>query len=111
MNFTCMKCAECCSWRGYVYVTAEEVERLADHLGIDVYDFTDRYTRLSDDRRRLSLLERENGECVFLEGKTCGVYPVRPKQCADFPTGWSVEGIEHVCAATMREEENLMGRR
>ncbi len=106
MNFTCLRCAVCCSWRGYVYVTAEEVEGMAAHLGTGLYDFTDRYTRISDDRRSLSLIERKNGECVFLEGKKCGVYPARPKQCADFPSGWSVEGIEHVCAATIQELYN-----
>jgi len=105
MNFTCLRCAECCSWRGYVYVTSKEVERMAVHLGIGIYDFTERYTRLSDDRLRLSLKEKENGECVFLDGNTCRVYPVRPKQCAEFPTAWSVEGIEHICAATMKTME------
>ena len=78
---------------------------MAAFLGIDIYDFTERYTRLSDNRLRLSLKEKENGECVFLEGKTCSVYPVRPEQCAEFPTAWSVEGIEQICAAAMENME------
>ncbi|MDP8248927.1 MAG: YkgJ family cysteine cluster protein [Candidatus Tritonobacter lacicola] len=101
-----MRCAECCSWRGYVYLTEGEVKRVAAFLGIGIYDFTERYTRLSDDRLKLSLKEKENGECVFLEGKTCSVYPVRPEQCAEFPMAWSVDGLEHICAATMQHHNN-----
>jgi len=33
----------------------------------------------------ISLLERENHDCVFLEKYGCSVYKARPVQCATYP--------------------------
>jgi hypothetical protein len=42
---------------------------------------------------RVSLTERPNFDCIFLERqedgrRTCGIYPVRPQQCRTWPF-WS----------------------
>jgi len=34
---------------------------------------------------RLALLERAEGDCVFLRDGACAVYAARPRQCASFP--------------------------
>jgi len=33
----------------------------------------------------VSLVERENHDCVFLNQQGCGVYAARPLQCATYP--------------------------
>lgn len=98
-EFKCQLCGECCRWEGYVRLTREEIESIAVFLGMDVTDFTEKYTRLTDDRRGLSLIERENGSCIFLseENGECAINPVKPKQCRDFPRNWSFEGWDEIC--------------
>ena len=63
------------------------------------FDFIQQYTRLRQDRRGLALLEKPNGECVFLEGNDCSVQPVKPRQCREFPNLWNFPGFEKVCRA------------
>ena len=66
-------------------------------------EFIERYTRLRDDRRGLALVEKPNGECVFLSGNDCSVQPVKPQQCRDFPNLWNFPGFEKICRAVPRE--------
>ncbi len=99
-NFKCRMCGNCCRPRGDVRLTAEDVDRLATYLSMDVKDFTARYTRLTDDRRGLTLVERQTGECGFLcEDNTCFVHEAKPEQCRSFPVGWRYPGFEIDCAA------------
>ncbi|MCK4948240.1 MAG: YkgJ family cysteine cluster protein [Candidatus Aureabacteria bacterium] len=102
-TFKCMKCGECCSWRGYVHLTREDITRLSDFIEITEGEFINAFTRITEDRQGLSLNERENGECVFLSGSICSVYKARPKQCRNFPTIWSIEGAEALCKGLKKE--------
>ena len=61
--------------------------------------FIDRFTRLASDRRGLALLDKPNGECVFLDGDLCSIQPVKPHQCRDFPNLWTYPGSEKSCRA------------
>jgi Fe-S-cluster containining protein len=63
------------------------------------YDFIQQFTRLRPDRLGLALKETANGECVFLEGGSCSVQPVKPRQCRDFPNLWNFPDFEKVCQA------------
>ena len=65
-------------------------------------EFIQRFTRVSRDRRGLSLEEKANGECVFLDGDNCAVQPVKPRQCRDFPNLWNFPGFEQICRAIPR---------
>jgi Fe-S-cluster containining protein len=47
---------------------------------------------LASNRAQLSLREKPDGSCEFLEGNECKVYESRPAQCRDFPARWSVPG-------------------
>lgn len=71
--------------------------------GVSEDDFIARYTRLRRDRRGLSLVEKENGECVFLDGTACAVQSAKPQQCRDFPNLWRFPGFEATCRATSHE--------
>jgi len=86
-----------------VRVTNEEIDRLAEFLGLPVEDFIRQHTRLAPDRRGLSLSETETGVCEFLDGDACRVQPVKPQQCRDFPNGWSFPGWQKDCQSTPRE--------
>ena len=82
----------------------EEVDRIAAFLGRPVVEFTERFTRLTANRRQLSLSEAAGGACVFLtRNGLCGIEPVKPAQCREFPWRWRFDGAESVCEALIHE--------
>lgn len=84
LRFACVRCGSCCRGEpGYVWVSGEEWERIAEHLGTDEEELARRCLRRVFGR--LSLVELRNGDCVFYGEEGCKVYPVRPKQCRTFP--------------------------
>jgi uncharacterized protein len=85
LRFKCTGCGECCTGSpGYVWLTLSEAEAMAEFLKIPVEEFMKKYTRQIGSR--ISLKEHpKTYDCVFLSGKKCQVYSVRPKQCRTFP--------------------------
>jgi Fe-S-cluster containining protein len=98
----CQRCTACCRWPGEVRLDEGEIARMASFKGAGEVEFIQRFTRLTNDRRGLSLAEKPNGECVFLEGRDCSVQPVKPQQCRDFPNLWNFPGFEKTCRAIPR---------
>ena len=99
--FTCQRCGNCCRHSGEVRLQDDEPASLAAFLDMPVPAFTERYTRLRDDRQGLVLAERPDGACVFLEEPpvTCRVQLVKPRQCRDFPFTWRYDDLDRVCPA------------
>src|SRR6187402_3769487 len=97
--YECQRCTACCRWPGQVRLTNLEITRLAGFKNLSELDFIQQFTRLTDDRRGLALMDKPNGECIFLDGKDCAVQPVKPQQCRDFPNLWNFPGFEKVCKA------------
>lgn len=95
----CDRCTACCRWPGQVKVTEDEIRRIASHLGLLEAEFIQQYLRLSPDRTRLILEDREDRACVFLEDGNCRIQPVKPQQCRDFPNLWNFPGFETQCQA------------
>jgi len=101
LQFTCQLCGNCCTGGpGYVWMTDEEVEKLAAHLKLSVEETRKTYTRKIGRRTSLTEYRNQAGEydCVFLVSKkipdadgvmhtrrVCGVYAVRPLQCRTWP--------------------------
>jgi len=89
LRFTCTQCGNCCSGPpGYVWVTREEIQEIAEFL--ERGDGTLPEGTLRRVGFKYSLAERSNGDCVFLvntpEGKkVCSIYSVRPLQCRTWP--------------------------
>ena len=86
LNFTCSQCGDCCTGApGVVWVTDEELQEIAGHLGKSIEEIRLFHTRLV--RGRVSLTEYQNGDCTFFdaEKRHCKVYPVRPIQCQTWP--------------------------
>ena len=92
LHFRCEQCGQCCTGDpGYVWVSRYELGLIAKFLKLSEIDL-----RAGHIRRvglRLSLKERPNGDCTFLEdgkgGRVCKIYPVRPLQCRTWPF-WNV---------------------
>jgi len=84
-----------------------EIEAMAAFKQLSEDEFIQAYTRLRRDRQGLALAEKENGECIFLEGHDCSVQPVKPRQCRQFPNLWNFPGFEKQCHAIPKlvEEE------
>ena len=86
LRFECTGCGDCCTGApGYVWVNHEEIAALADQVGMGVEEFERKYVRRVGIRK--SLIEFENGDCVFFDGATrrCTVYEARPRQCRTWP--------------------------
>jgi uncharacterized protein len=90
LRFECTQCGNCCTGApGYVWVTPDEVQALADFLGKPAEEFRALYTRKAEGR--VTLRERANGDCVFWDKQAgCTVYPARPAQCRTWPFWESV---------------------
>ena len=80
-------------------VDDDEVEAIATYLGLDEDSFIQRFTRLRMNRNGLSLIEKENDECIMLEDGKCTIQSVKPYQCKGFPNRWNFKGWEKVCQA------------
>jgi Fe-S-cluster containining protein len=97
--YVCQRCTACCRWPGDVRLEDDEIARIAAFLGLPEAAFIQQFTRLRANRRGLSLMERENHECVMLDGDACRIHPVKPDQCAGFPNRWNVPGWRDFCRA------------
>jgi uncharacterized protein len=99
-GFQCRKCGNCCRPRGYIRLLDGELEQMAEFVGMAVHDFTRAYTRLMESRIGLTLVEKNDGACVFLsDDGECIIQSVKPKQCRDFPVRWNYPGFEKNCRA------------
>lgn len=95
----CDRCTACCRWPGDVRLDPHEPARIAAHLGLETHDFIQRFTRLNRTRSGLSLTEKTDGSCLFLDGRDCRIQPVKPRQCRGFPNLWNFPGFEKTCQA------------
>ncbi len=97
--YQCDRCTACCKWPGDVKVEDEEVTAIAKFLEMDEDAFIQRFTRLRMNRNGLSLIERDNDECIMLENDRCLIQEVKPFQCKGFPNRWNFKDWEKVCQA------------
>jgi Fe-S-cluster containining protein len=99
IHYVCQRCTACCKWPGDVRIEDGEIGRIAAFLGLGEAEFIEKHTRLRMNRKGLSLLEKDNHECVMLEGNSCRIHEVKPAQCAGFPNKWTFPGWRQVCEA------------
>jgi Fe-S-cluster containining protein len=99
-RYQCVRCGNCCRWPGDVNVTRQEVASIAAFLGLPEELFIQQHTRLNSKRSGLSIIDKPNGECLFLEGvNTCRIQEVKPEQCSGFPNVWNFAGWRELCEA------------
>ncbi len=77
----------------------DDIGAIAGFLGRSEFEFVQEFTRLRPRRDGLALIEKPNGECVFLDGIDCTIQPVKPAQCRGFPNAWNFPGWREVCEA------------
>lgn len=84
-SFTCRRSGNCCAIPGgIVRVSEAEAAAIASHLGMSITAFATRYLQADGERLKEGLGNR----CVFLQDgaqASCGVYPVRPRKCREWP--------------------------
>ena len=103
--FQCQRCGNCCKWPGEVLVNDDEIDTIADYLEMPAAAFVERYTKVRANRQGLTLKERPNHECIFLDGIECTINDVKPAQCRGFPNTWNFPGWRKVCEAVAVEVE------
>lgn len=88
LRFECQGCGYCCGCEpGYVFLSEGDIERMASGLGMERQAFIDTWCRIVDMGmfKMISLQEKENYDCIFLQDGKCRVYENRPKQCSTYP--------------------------
>lgn len=91
----CFMCGVCCGFYD-LEITALDVERIADHLGISEKELWEKYLEpgVRSWNRKDAMIRRLRkagceGECVFLRAKSstesvCGIYEARAQVCRDY---------------------------
>ena len=110
LKFTCSQCGNCCTGGpGYVWISKQEIVRLANHLKLTPEETVERYCRKIGGKFSLKEKRGPGGayDCIFLEEvevapgargrelakgeqvpmkrRTCSIYSVRPLQCRTWP--------------------------
>jgi Fe-S-cluster containining protein len=84
VRFQCQSgCIKCCEQQGFVYLTEDDIVRLAAFLKISPAVFGRRYLYRTKNLRRLRVPRQV--QCVFLKADGCSVHPAKPLQCQTFP--------------------------
>ena len=98
----CAKCdGVCCRGEsGYVWVDRRDIENISNFLNIDIDDFIKDFLKKVGYKWSIKEIKRDGEyQCIFFD-KGCTIYPVRPRQCRDFPF-WerykNPKYIEEVC--------------
>ncbi|MCG6910966.1 MAG: YkgJ family cysteine cluster protein [Deltaproteobacteria bacterium] len=81
--FTCVQCGECCRGYGGTYVSREEMRAIAAYIGEDIRGFEKKYC--DDSGGKAVLSQQENGFCIFWRDRMCGIHPVKPRMCREWP--------------------------
>jgi hypothetical protein len=86
LRFECQGCGACCVTHddcAYVYLAEADVRAISGHLAEAPVLFL---RGCCESDAVSTWLKMPGAECIFLEGRSrCRVYPVRPRQCADWP--------------------------
>jgi Fe-S-cluster containining protein len=87
LRFKCTGCGRCCGGSpGAIWINDEEIKTISSSLNLTDTEFRKRFTRIIDGK--VSLIEKQNYDCIFLKDKKCSIYSIRPTQCRSFPF-WS----------------------
>lgn len=80
--FACQPgCTKCCEVEGNIYLTEEDLQRIAQHLGMTPSDFEAKYVYRTT---HLLRFRKPKQGCPFLDGG-CKIHAVKPVQCRLYP--------------------------
>jgi len=84
LRFQCQPgCTACCTQRGFVWLTEEDLARAAEFLGMTPRAFERQYVYRTS--RRIRLRVPRDANCHFLRDGGCSIHAVKPTQCRIFP--------------------------
>src|SRR3954453_371307 len=84
LRFACQPgCVACCTQKGFVYLTEDDVLRAAAFLELDAAEFERRFVFRTT--RRIRLRVPRDVSCHFLNETGCSIHPAKPTQCRIFP--------------------------
>ena len=83
-RFECQPgCSACCEMEGEVYLTGQDLVRIASHLGTEPAAFEAKYVLRTT--RSFRLRKPSDRQCLFHRNGRCSIHPVKPVQCRVFP--------------------------
>ena len=106
LRFECTRCSRCCRHApGYVFLSSEDLDRLAEASRLSPLEFFERYCREVDlyGIGRISLRERDSYDCILWDEGGCSLYDARPEQCRSYPF-WSANLSSRESWAAVIEE-------
>ncbi|HSO18409.1 MAG TPA: YkgJ family cysteine cluster protein [Desulfosarcina sp.] len=80
--FDCTLCGDCCKGYGGTYLSGDDMEAIADYIGVSPRRMKAAYTCESGGRRLL--VQGKNGYCIFWD-RVCTIHPVKPHMCRQWP--------------------------
>lgn len=84
LQFTCQPgCVRCCDTQGFVYITENDLRRIAAYLNLTTEAFEQKYVVRY--RHLIRLRKPRNSQCHFLQANGCSVHRVKPVQCRTYP--------------------------
>ena len=81
--FECQQCGDCCKGFGGTYVAEKDIQAIAGYIHASPRRFRERFCQPSGSR--WVLRQGENGYCVFWRDGLCGIHPVKPRMCRQWP--------------------------
>ena len=82
--FECQTCGECCYGEGGIFVSDDEIKRIADFTGHTPGEFVS----ASCEKRngRIYIRTGDDGFCLYYSReKSCLIHPVKPDRCSLWP--------------------------
>ena len=77
----CLECGNCCKTTSPIF-TDKDIERIAKHFKMKIYDFTTQFLDIDEDNYYVL----KSAPCTFLAADNyCSIYEVRPKACREYP--------------------------
>ncbi len=84
LRFACQpNCSNCCQVEGEVYLTEQDLQRMAEYTGMNPETFEATYVYRT--KRLLRLRKPHGRQCHFHQNNCCSIHPVKPTQCRTFP--------------------------
>ena len=83
LKFECTACGQCCVRPGLVYLTEEDIEKIAE------------FFKMTAEEVKISMLERsgsdwviqvdKEADCLFFRDDKCRIHTAKPTQCMTYP--------------------------
>lgn len=110
IRFKCIRCAICCgdteNRARTILMLKIEVDKIAEKTSVARREFAEKIEGFEPYVYRMR--KTTEGKCLFLEGKTCSIYAIRPIICRFYPFELKNKGSNR-CAFTATDECPAIG--